>query len=278
MDNFELFPFGVGLLLGFVVGWLVVRYLTQLKSVLPDWSITHACLREDGSVQIELALPGSSPGVTLLGFHSHVEEDEPGSLPETPGSGAAMHGHSSSTLIHPPPGTTAPPDCVIVWAEFRVFVPRALTLTLAPCSESGSSMIFGPAQTMSPALAEQLEAVPRVYRVSVDPSVPGGRGALAELFGGTEAAEPVLHYVPERSTPTDPCWRARGGPGPVQEWTLTLLRRRDGFGATLIAVCLLDGREVRLSWVTSNWNFNAANRFTGESEEANGLLLVVGPA
>jgi hypothetical protein len=135
-------------------------------------------------------------------------------------------------------------------------------------------VMFSRTRAVTAREAQQLEAIPRAYRVSPESSAPATDlgGALAG------AAETVLEYVPEASTPTEPFWKARGKSGAVREWALCLLHRQGGFGAVLSAVCLVGGREVRITWVTSDWRFHTANRLRCESDEAGGLSLLVRPA
>jgi hypothetical protein len=132
---------------------------------------------------------------------------------------------------------------------------------------------------VSPKVAEQTEAVPKEYRVSPGtPPAGAAAGPAADLVGLlARGPEPVLQYAPETSSPVDPRWRAQGGQGPVREWALILLRHPGGLGAVLSAVALVGDREVRLTWVTSNWRFHTTNRLTCESDELGGHALLVRP-
>src|SRR5262249_58769557 len=116
-----------------------------------------------------------------------------------------------------PGGLSGPTDYVVVWAEYSGY--RSRTYEYSSCSGSGSGVAPGDqiAHVVSAAVTEELEAIPRTYRVSPGSSPAGAVGGPADETGGAVARAPeaVLQYVPEASAPIQPFWRAPGRPGPL---------------------------------------------------------------
>jgi hypothetical protein len=138
--------------------------------------------------------------------------------------------------------------------------------------------MMGMSRSLSATVTEQFEAVPRAYRVSPGSPLAEG-GPAADLVGAlSRTPEALLVYTPEASTPVEPVWQARGGPEPVVRWSLNLLHRAGGLGAVLSAVSVVGGREVRFTWVTSDWRFHTANRLAPEASEPGVPALLVRPA
>jgi hypothetical protein len=224
-------------------------------------------------LQIPITIDAAPAGAELMELHVKVYNDENHSAPASPENEGATPQGTTVPITHPldPNELTNARNLVVVWAEYRVYIKDSVAYD--SCSGSGSSRIRQ-GRAVSPVVAEQLEAVPKAYRVSPNPPT-GGTGGSALLAGISEA---VLHYVPEASTPTEPFWQARTESGPVREWALRLLHRHGGFGAVLSAVGFIGNREIRLTWVCSDWRFHTDNRLTAESDEVQGLALLVRPA
>jgi hypothetical protein len=278
MENM-LLPFAVGLVVGALLLFLLLRFRSVVS--LPSWTITDACLRADGQVQIDVnTVPTTTPAVQFVRFHAQVYRNDPGSV-GAPGSSATTEGATSSFLAPNPTGTSSSTDCVVVWAEFTVFDVQKLIRAIPGCS--GGSNQMAPrvaAPPRSGLVSEHFDAIPKAYRVSTGPAPPGaGGGPSVELVGELATASGVhLVYNPEASTPTEPVWTAQGGSGPVTGWTLILLHRHGGFGAVLSATGAVGGREVRFTWVTSEWRFHTNNRLTSEASEPGVPALLVSPA
>ncbi len=280
-----LLAFTGGALAGVVVAWLVFKQLSKTLVNLPAPSINHVECLAGGQARIDVTLGEIPDGATLIELHTLVDDDPNAAVGACPPAGATAQAipadPSSFSLVHNlPPGLSGPDDLAVVWAIYRVCVKGTSVFESCSGSGSGSDAIEFGATRADSAAAEQLEAIPRAYQVSPgSPPAAAGGGPAAVLVGALAGApDAVLRYVPEASTPVEPFWRARGGPGPVLEWSLRLLHRDGGFGALLSAVCVVGGREVRLTWVTSDWRFHAANRLACESDEAGGPALLVRPA
>jgi hypothetical protein len=278
-----LLAFTGGVLAALLVGWLVLRVIIRKLINLPSPTINNVTCLPGGQIQIDATIDAAPPGATLEGLYTEVYDDPNqvvSACPDSGGLSQPLPTTSPFSLVQKlPPGLSGlDDDLAVVWAVYRVCVVSSLAFHHCPESSSGPGL--GVSRPIPAVAVEQLEAVPRAYRVSAgSPAAGAGRGPAANLVGAlARAPETVLRYVPEASTPLDPRWRARGGPDPALEWTLLLLHRPDGFGAVLGVVCRADGREVRLTWVTSEWRFHTANRLTCESDEAGGLSLVVRPA
>ncbi|HJZ55013.1 MAG TPA: hypothetical protein VKE74_08640 [Gemmataceae bacterium] len=272
--------FAGGLLLGVLVTVLFVKKIVKSFVELPPPDITQVTCLSGGSIQIDGSASPTVDNLTLAGLYSEVYDVLPTTIPPTPPATAVYHGTSFPLFRTLPSGLSGPTDYVVVWAEYSGY--RSRTYEYSSCSGSGSGVAPGDqiAHVVSAAVTEELEAIPRTYRVSPGSSPAGAVGGPADELGGAVARAPeaVLQYVPEASTPIEPFWRARGGPGPVVEWSLCLLYRSGGFGAVLSAVCLIDGRNVRLTWVTSDWRFHAVNRLACESDDAGVPVILVRPA
>ena len=277
MEHLAWFAFGGGVLAGLVVGFILSWFFIRKRSLINQPTITnHACL-SGSQLLVEGTADAAPSGSALAALHVRVYDDPTQAVSPLP-DGATSYPLSSTnfSVSQPlPSGLVPPTDLVVVWVEYRTFIPNKLEYN--SCSGSGSGgHPFAFKKHSVTAAAEQLEAIPRAYRVS--PSSPAAGGPAAELFGSqAEAPETLLCYVPEDSSPLDPFWRARGGPGPAREWTLRLLHRPGGFGAVLTVVLLVGAREVRLTWVTSDWRFHLENRLICESDEPCQSPLLVRP-
>lgn len=267
-------------LLGFVGGVLVGLLAAVLwrkifdPMAFPDPAINVTCL-SGGMIRIDGSVGTLPANVELINLHAQVYDDTSHPVPDHPGSEGAS-AFSSFPIELPLPGGSTPPDLVAVWAEFRIFGKDTAT-----CSCSGSSSTLSKSRrisAVSSGAAEQLEAMPRTYRVSHGLSNAGSSGGPALQLIGSLNPESLLRYVPEASTPAEPLWRARGGADSAIEWTLRLLHGSGGFGAVLSVRGLIGSREVRFNWVTSDWRFHVANRLISESDEPGAPALIVSPA
>lgn len=269
-----LLAFVGGVLVGLVAARPRVRRarLEVLHDVPPPTLTGVVCL-PNNQVRIAGSADAGSAGLSLVNLHVRVYDDPAHSPPGSPdGEGATTHG-TTFPIVHTLPGGLTPThDLAVVWAEYRAFSKQSLVYPT--CSGSGSGSGSGAvvtARAVSALAAEQLEAVPRAYRLSPGPG-PADRGPTGAMVERLSAGpEVVLGYQPEASTPVEPLWRADGEP----EWTLSLLHRPGGFGAVLTAVCRAGDREDRHTWVTSAWRFHEANRLACEAE---GPCLWVRPA
>lgn len=256
--------FAGGVFAGFLLAIALFKKLwPEVRVDIPPPTITDARCQADGTLAIDVTAAGSVENLTLVKLHTRVYDQDPGTVGDP--TGATPH-DPAPTLTHPlPGGLVGPKDYVVVWAEYHAFSSRVHEYDSCSGSGSGSGRVVRP---LTGPAAEQLAAVPREYRVS--PAAPPGGSALPP--------ETVLRYATETSTPAEPVWQARGEAGSVREWTLRLLYRDGGFGALLTAVCLVGGKEARLTWVTSDWRFHAPSRLAPESDEPGISALVVQPA
>jgi hypothetical protein len=263
------YGFAGGLVVGLLLAWIWRKLINPLAFPNPDL-VDVTCA--NGTVHIEGTLGGTlPPGVSLLQLHVKVYDDENHTVPVAPtGEGATTY--LGFPVDHPHPDNTfQPPDKVAVWAEWKVFGKATQNFS---CSGS-SSVNLGRNRPISPAAAEQLEAVPKKYGVSTDAAdADQGGGAITSLALPTPGT--LLDYVPERSTPLEPLWRLRESD--ADEWTLHLLHGPAGFGAVLSLLRRVGGKEERLTWVTSNWRFHVANRLIPESADGTAPILIVSPA
>ena len=262
-----------------VLAALLFRTRIKLLDEIPTPTISTVTCLSGSQIQIGGATGTTPEGMNLVALYARVYDDPNQVVPATP-DGATLAGTSFPITLNLPLGLAGPSDLAVVWAEYQAYTKNSLVYSTCSGSGSGSGSgggtpMPGVARALSPAAAAQLEAVPRAYRVSPGSPAVGAEAELAGALAG--AAETVLHYVPEDSTPLEPFWRSGRPTGLVREWSLRLLHRNDGFGGLLSAVCLLGSRELRLTWVTSDWRFHAANRLRCESDEAAGLSLLVQP-
>jgi hypothetical protein len=269
-----LFTLAGGVVFGVLLAYLLYKITTRGFTVvnLPDPDIEVRCISPT-QVQITGSIDVAPAGTRLTNLHVVAYEDgHP--VPASPeGQGATPCG-TAFPITYTLPTLNTARIVVAVWAEFQANTSDSFELD--SCSGSGLSGSGSGSDRLIRSLpggaAEQLEAVPRAYRVSPGSPPAGATG------GPALPPEAVLRYDPEVSTPLEPVWQARGEPGAVREWTLCLLHRHSGFGALLSVVCLVGGREVRLTWVTSDWRFHAPNRLAPESDDPGVPALVVSPA
>lgn len=275
MMNPYFLTFVGGVAVGFL-GAMLLRLLWKPKDIEPGPTISTVDCLSSGDIQINGTTGSPLAGTTLVAIHVKVYDDHNTQPPDSPeNEGATPYRPPQFPITHTPSGLTGPPDLVVVWGEYQGHLKDQFTIT---CLGSGSSRI-GQGRAVSPAVAEQLEAIPRSYRVSPKPPAGGTGVSSVELVGVLAGiSEAILHYVPEASTPTEPFWQARNESGPIREWALRLLHRHGGFLAVLSVVGFVGNREVRLTWVSSDWRFHADNRLTAESDEAAGFALMVRPA
>jgi hypothetical protein len=274
MNNSAWLAFAGGIVVGLLAAVVLRRFFKKDLTAGP--TITEVNCAGGRTVEI-LGGGGSAPaGTTLVAIHVKVFDNHNHTPNDDPRvEGAVRYAPPPAfPFTHTAEATSGPPDLVVVWAEYLGFAKDAFTIT---CMGSGSPGLARQ-QAVSPAAAEQLEAIPQSYRVSPSPPAEGPGAALDLVRALAGIPEAVLHYAPEASTPTEPFWRARDGSGPVREWALRLLPRQNGFEAVLSVVGLLGGREFRLTWVGREWRFHADNRLTAESEAVRGLSLSVRPA
>jgi hypothetical protein len=267
-----------GLVAGLVIGALLAWRFLRLKFLINPPNITSVQCLSGGQLLVQGTVDPPPDGASISALFVRAYDDPAQTVASTP-DGATKFPLSTtnfSVTYQLPSGLVPPTDLVVVWVEYKDF--KANSLVYNSCSGSGSGSSTANAKTHTAAAnSGDLEAVPRAYRVS--PGSFAGEGPAAELFGSQAGASDVLlRYVPERSSPFDPVWRASGGVGSAHEWVLHLLHRDGGFGAVLTVVLRLAGGEARLTWVTSDWRFNTANRLTCESDEPGQPALLVRPA
>jgi hypothetical protein len=280
MEPFSLLVFTGGLVAGIVIGLLlslrtdparrVPRILTEHEREIPTPEIGPIGCGSDGSITFEVDAPAEHEGMHLVGFHSLVVAGLTGDPPSEPPPEADDHGMETTITINAPP----PCGTVVVWATYEAHGSRSRDYCCSSsCCSSNTASGFQPMVGATP------DAFPTSYRfVPEGPTPPASTGPAAQLVGLLPgSSDTPLRYVAEASTPSDPLWRALGGPGPVFEATLVLRYRTAGIGAVLTVVTVIGDRQVKLIWVTDDWQFYGTNRFRCESDP--GLpALVVSPA
>jgi hypothetical protein len=274
MNGSHLLPFLVGAGAGLLLAFVIVRLLgLTFPVVLPKPSLQNATC-SGGQVTVNVNAAATADGLTLANYASFIYTDLAAVPDPAPPSGSLIH-PPTSQITRPAVGSTG---LLAVWSIYQGNS-QASSVTYTCSGSSG-----GPPNPMTllppSAVTEQLEAVPRAYRVSPGSPLSGEGGSPAADVVGALSREPeaILEYAPEASTPVSPVWQARGGPGPVVRWHLHLLHRQGGVGAVLSIVCLVGGREMQFTWVTSDWRFHAANRLTSEASQPGVPALLVRPA
>ena len=244
------------------------RTVTERREVpIPD--IGPVVCGSDGSISFEVSAPTNAEGLQLVGFFSSVVET-PTTIPHAPPSDAQSHG-LTTTIVYP-----APPACgvVVVWAEYQGFSSRSRDYACGSCGSSNGANEFRMMGGSAP------DAFPASYRLVPESAAPGAAtGPGAELVGLLpKSSDTVLRFVAAASTPAEPLWRALGGPGPVFDANLVLRYRAGALGAVLTIFAVIGDRQVKRTWVASDWQFFGVNRFRSEPDEPGVPVLVVSPA
>jgi hypothetical protein len=280
MDGFDWRAFAVGtaagVVLALLLGWLfriIFKPQITLNNPFPS-----SALCSGGNVVVQGSASSTCNGLTLAQLWSFVYSTLPSTgAPSTPPAGAVSSPPTFPLTVSAVGGT----GLVAVWSLYQGYsAPGTVSYS---CTGPGGA--GGPSpQTMQRVLPltvnDQLEAIPRAYRVSAGSPFAGpGIGPGAEVMGAlSRDREALLEYAPEVSTPVDPVWQAAAVPGSLLRWSLNLLHRNSGLGAVLSVLGLVDGREVRFTWVTSEWRFNSANRLAPEASDPGVPALLVCPA
>lgn len=271
-----------GVVIGLVIAYAYNQIKNRNKTILdlPDPAINSVQCLSATRIRINGSIDPAPPGATLLALYVVVYNDDTHSVPSSPhGEGATDCGTSFPLEYDLPTGLTGPMDLVAVWAEYEAHTKDKLRYRTCTGSGSGGTSSSGMRvrERGRAARAGEFEAIPKAYRVSpASPPAGTAGGPAADLVGTLNGG--LLEHAPEDSTPTEPVWRAGGGAGAGVRWTLRLLHRRNGMGAVLTAVYTASGREVRLTWVTSDWRLHAASRLTSEADEPGVPALLVRPA
>jgi len=263
----------IGLLAGAAAGWWLREWLARKKPYAmtldaPTLEISAACA-SGGQVTIT-GTPMLPDGFQIIDLVSRVYNTSPPTtappdVPNPPNDGSTAHGQTTFPINRPDAAANGVRHTAVVWLKYSGYVRATAEFNPGDClgSGSGGGGMIRMGGRLPAGAAQQPDAYPRRYRVSA-------------ADGASLAAPVVLDFSPDASTPADPLWKAPGGAEGYVEWTLCLLYRAGGFGAVLSAIRRVGGRDERLTWVTSDWRFHLANRFSPESSD--GHAIVVQPA